>query len=128
MTFAEAPLVLALHDGQHSRIHYALTLAATSAAVSRPVTLFVAGDAIAFLALGWKATKFDDLCKAARVATFAELKHTLIDLKVPIFACEQALWLAGMSEDCLDPALNVEVTGSLHLIQMAVPPATCIFI
>ncbi len=107
MSAAPDKLSIVVFSGDFERVHYAFSMAAASAAVDRPATLFFTMEAIRALAKptadgapGWTA-----MPGAARDAEFAErgvaTMETLIEscaaLDVTFLVCEMGLRAAGLA-------------------------------
>ena len=107
MSAAPDKLSIVVFSGDFERVHYAFSMAAASAAVDRPATLFFTMEAIRALAKptadgapGWTA-----MPGAARDAEFAErgvaTLETLIEacaaLDVTFLVCEMGLRAAGLA-------------------------------
>ena len=113
-------LGILLLSGASSRIHAALMLAATAAALGRAVMLF-ATDAGAPALLASEAAGQEPAEEARRrslgVATCAELRAAAVELGVRLVACETAMRLGGVA--AADLAAGVEVAGMATLLGAA---------
>ncbi len=114
------PLAIAVHADTYSRVHYALVLAATAAAMGRRATLFFAGTAVrALLPDGWRALpgadEDEDRLENGTVG-FAELRDACRELGVQVIACEADLRIARVPAARLDPAWGAEVAGAASFL------------
>lgn len=135
-------LALIVFSGDFARVHYALVLASTAAAIGRPATLFFAGGAVKALRKpdadgipAWRrlataagssagtasAGVIDDGYARAGVATFETLIGACAALGVRFLVCEMALRVAGLDAADLRTDVSIEVTGLVTLLA-AVPP------
>ncbi len=100
-------LSIVVFSGDFERVHYALSMAAASAAVDRPTTLFFTMEAIRALAAagadgapGWTAlpgaAERDAEFAARGVATFEELVEACAALDVKMRVCEMGLRAVGI--------------------------------
>jgi peroxiredoxin family protein len=127
----KAPFSIILYTGDFDRIHYALAMAATAAAMDRPVTLFITMAACrAFLSdshNGWEslplssgvtglpvtgAGMLDQHYIRQGIAGFETLLEAAIDLGIDFIVCEMGLRAMGLTEAEFIPGLSV-TTGSL---------------
>ena len=100
---SEAPdkLSIVVFSGDYARVHYALSMAAASAAVDRPATLFFTMAAIRALAKptpdgapGWAAipgAERDAAFAERGVATLETLIESCVALDVSFLVCEMGL-------------------------------------
>jgi peroxiredoxin family protein len=129
---ASPGLSLLVFSGDFARVHYALVLASSAAAIGRPATLFFAGGAVEALRkpdadgmLGWRrmtaangtsAGVLDDGYARAGVATFETLLGACTALGVRFLVCEMALRLARLDPVDLRADVALEVTGAVSLL------------
>jgi peroxiredoxin family protein len=119
----DAPAValgILLLSAASSRVHAALMLATTAAALGRPVVLFATDSGAASLLAEGAAGQ--EAAEEARrgslgVATCGELRDAAVELGVRLIACETALRLAGIAVERLAP--GVEVAGMATLLGAA---------
>lgn len=117
---SKPPLAIAVHADAYSRVHYALVLAATAAAMGRRATLFFAGTAVrALLPDGWRelpgAEEDDDRQEAGTVG-FEELRDACRDLGVQVIACEADLRISRVPAARLDPVWGASVAGAASFL------------
>ena len=117
---APEPIGILLLSGNSSRVHAALMLATTAAALGRAVVLFATGAGVPALladhAAGQEPAE-EARRQALGVATCGELRAAAGELGVRLIACEAALRLAGISAERLAP--GVEVAGMASLLGAA---------
>jgi len=121
------PMTLVMMSGEAERIHMALMMGATAAAVGRPVTFFFSKNAILFLQNdGWASLKavdgqsgpeMDAALIAKGVADSTVLLDGLAALDARFVACETAL-----REHDVDPATlvkrpAVEISGLADILE-----------
>jgi peroxiredoxin family protein len=117
---SKPPLAIAVHADAYDRVHYALVLAATAAALGRTATLFFAGPAVrALITDGWQqlpgADQDEDRLELGTVG-FIELRDACRDLGVRVIACEADLRLARVPVQRIDPAWGAEVAGAASFL------------
>lgn len=121
------PVSLIVFSGSFERVHYALCIAATAAAVGSTATLLFTGSAIGALVAasgdeppawrklpgedGRSGGAIDDGYRVRGVAGFEELLQACSDLGVRLIACEMGLRIAGLDRAALRGDLNVEEAG-----------------
>lgn len=120
---------------EFERVHYALVLASTAAAIGRPATLFFAGSAVRALvtaaadgapswqalptADGGSAATVDDGFRHRGIATFEILLSACAELGVRFLVCEMALRAAGIEAADLRDDVPFEVAGAATLLSEA---------
>lgn len=131
-------LCIVLLSGCFERVHYALCMASTAAALERPVTLFVTLGALRALIAadaggrpGWMALPVAerpveaaisdgaalDRCNRARgVAGFEELLQACAGLDVEFMACEMGLRALGLAPDALRSDVRLAPGGLATLL------------
>ncbi len=107
MSAAPDKLSIVVFSGDFERVHYAFSMAAASAAVDRPATLFFTMEAIRALAKptadgapGWTAipgAARDAEFAARGVATMETLIESCAALGVTVLVCEMGLRAAGLA-------------------------------
>lgn len=113
--------------GDYERVHYALVIAATAAALDKQVTmLFTLGALVTLKQVaadggpGWRdlpsttgapAVAVDSGYHRQGIATIEELLESCVALGVGFLACEMALRQLSLSLDDLRRDLRVEATG-----------------
>ena len=128
--WTDLAMVVAAHD--YERVHYALVIAATAAALDKRVTLLFTLGALAALKQvaaeggpGWHALPSPTGAPAAAldaahhqqgVATLEELFESCAALGVRFLACEMALRQQRLTVDDLRTDLRVEAAGVAALL------------
>jgi len=117
-----APLGLVVLSGDFARVHYALMMASSAAAIDRPVTLFFTMDAVAALGAGegWRAldgAERDDELKRRNVADMETLLEACAALGVAVMVCEAGLKAADLEPAALRDDLGLQVTGLVTFYQ-----------
>lgn len=97
-------------------MHAAFMLAASAAALDRPVAVFATGEGLAGLARD-APDRADARLRAAGVAGVAELRDACRALGVRLLACDAALKAAGLPQEAL--AAGVEVAGMTTFLAAA---------
>lgn len=148
---AEA-LSLIVFSGDYQRVHYALALASTAAAIGKPVTMLFTGEAIRALARpaadgspGWRTLaaigeggagrerarnggEVDDCYRARGVGGLEELLTACAEMGVRIIVCEMGLRVAGLERAALRNDVAFEVAGLVTFLTAASPGTTPAFI
>ena len=131
-------LGIVLLSGSFERVHYALCMASTAAALERPVTLFVTLAALrAFVAAdghgrpGWMGlpvadepagsevadgAALDARNRARGVAGFEELLQACAAMEVEFMACDMGLRALGLAPGALRSDLRLEPGGLATLL------------
>ena len=110
------PLGIVVLSGDYMRVHYALMMASSAAAIDRAVTLFVTMDAVPLLLApqGWRAlagAERDAGLGQRGVAGMATLLDSCAALGVGFMACEAGLRAQDVEPGRLRRDLAVEVAG-----------------
>ena len=124
---APEKLSLLLLSGTYERVHYALVLASSAAAIGKPATLFFTDQALHALrraeadgAAAWRSLcaasgpdggAVDDDFRARGVAGFEELLSACVDLGVRFIACEMGLRAMRLQPSALRSDVPIEVAG-----------------
>ena len=125
-----ARLSVLVLSGDFFRVHYALVLASSAAALGRPVTLFFTNHALNALRAeaaaggpGWWALDAPGGAAAAnaelqarRLATFEELLLACAEMGVRFIACEMGLRVIDSAPSVLRADLPVEVAGAVTFL------------
>lgn len=126
MTDAAGSLSVLVYSGEFDRVHYALAMAASAAALEKKATLLFTGGAIGALAAdvdgeaGWRTLRSGDGrsggqvdadYRARGVAGFEELLSACAELGVRVIACEMGMRLAGLDRGGLRTDLVIEEAG-----------------
>jgi peroxiredoxin family protein len=131
-------LSIVLLSGSFERVHYALCMASTAAALERPVTLFVTSGALraliaadAYGRAGWMGLPvadepagsqvadggaLDARNRARGVAGFEELLQACASLGVEFMACEMGLRTLGLEPEALRCDLELARGGLATLL------------
>lgn len=110
-----------------ARVHYALVLASSAAALNRPTLLFFTGRALpAMLGTaehpGWygleggQAAARDAAIRASGVVGIEELFSVCVRFSVTFQACEGAMRAAGVAPAALRADLNATVGGAVGVL------------
>lgn len=121
------PMTLVMISGDAARIHMALMMGATAAAMGRPVTYFFSKEAVQFLSKdGWSrmktasglaGTEMDAQLLDKGVADSAVLLDGLSALDVRFVACETALIEHDLEAIDLITRPAVEVSGLADILE-----------
>jgi len=121
------PMTLVLMSGEADRIHMALMMGATAAAVGRPVTFFFSKGAICFLQVdGWgkllsengqTGLEMDEALMAKGVADSTVLLDGLGALDARFVACETALRERDIDTATLVTRPSVEISGLADILE-----------
>ena len=119
-------LSLVVFSGEFDRVHYALAMAASAAALGKPATLLFTGSALRALVAdvdgeaGWRSLhsgdgrsggQTDGDYRARGVAGFEELLSACAELGVRLIACEMGMRVAGLDRGMLRTDVAVEEAG-----------------
>jgi peroxiredoxin family protein len=120
-------LSLLVLSGTYERVHYALVLASSAAAIGKPATLFFTDQALRALrraeadgAPGWRSLSaaagsdggaVDEDFRARGVAGFEELLSACVELGVRFIACEMGLRAMRLEPPALRSDVPIEVAG-----------------
>lgn len=115
------PLSLIVESGGFGRVHYALAIAASAAAVGRPATLFFTMEALWALEAeqGWRAlpgAEADARLAAAGCADFETLVASCAELGVAFMACEMGLKAIGLPRARLRGDVTIAEGGLATLL------------
>ncbi len=152
---AEGPptaLSVVVHSGAFARIHYALVMAASQAALGRGAILFFTMEAVAALRrpagtgadAAWRslpageggravdgcrtAGELDDRFRERGTATFEELVTSAAEIGVQFWVCEMGLKALGIKADELRDDLGIEVSGMVSLLRATPAGAALVFV
>ena len=130
-------LSLIVSSGAFGRVHYALVLASSAAAIGKPATLFFTHQALSALGAadaegvpGWRRLAADaesdggaadDAWRARGVGGFEELLAACVEMGVRFIACEMGLRVMGMTADDLRADVPIEMAGVVTLLGDASP-------
>ena len=126
---AAAGLTLVVQTRAFDRIHYALMLAVSNAAIGGPTTLFFGIEGVEALraeglaglttAAGETGEAFTGRLQAAGAATPDDLFEALVELEAGLFACDTGLVVAGLKPGDIRSDLGVQVTGLTDILARA---------
>ena len=127
---AKHRLAIVIQDGAFERVHYALVLASSAAAIDRPVTLFFTMQACRALrppeALGpWAAGEAE--LEAKGLARFETLLGACAELGVDLLVCEMGLRAVDMTESDLRDDIAIRQTGAVTFLNEAGEDAQMLF-
>lgn len=127
MTGGVDKLSLVVFSGDFARVHYALAMAASFAALGNSATLLFTGEAVQALGAasgegepGWQsltaagarsADEVDGSYRACGVAGFEELLVACAELGVRLIACEMGMRIAGLDSGALRTDVTIEEAG-----------------
>jgi peroxiredoxin family protein len=130
-------LSLLVLSGTYERVHYALVLASSAAAIGKPATLFFTDQALRALrraeadgAPGWRSLSaaagadggaVDEDLRARGVAGFEELLSACVELGVRFIACEMGLRAMRLEPSALRSDVPIEVAGVVTFLGDASP-------
>lgn len=122
-------LTLVVQTRALDRIHYALMLAVSAAALGAPTTIFFAIEGVHALeakgldrletAAGEPGRAFLDRLAAAGAAAPDELIAALAELEARFAACDTGLAVAGLSAEDLRDDVPIETTGLADVLASA---------
>jgi len=126
-------LSIAVYDGSLDRVHYAFVMAAATAALGIPVTMFFTMEACRVLLKssvdGAVSTSDMDTGLAAKgVATFTELLEACAEMDVKFMVCEMGLVARDMHIEDLRDDLSIEIVGFVTFIMDARADGQMIFV
>lgn len=140
-------LSVVVYDGHFDKVHYALAMAASAAALNMPVTLFFTMDACTALMMstdgrqpGWHALPvsgadetgtgidMDNQFQTQKIATFEELLVACVELGVTFMVCEMGLKARHLSVDGLRADIPVEPGGLVTFLSNATKDGSIVFI
>ena len=142
-------LSIALYAGTFDRVHYALVMAAATAAMGIPVTMFFTMDACRVLLKpsedglpSWRtmpvsegtisggdvAGAMDDRFGTRGVATFNELLEACVDMNVKFMVCEMGLVARDLRIVDLREDLPIEIVGFVSFLMDAQADGQMLFV
>ena len=115
-------LSLIIFEGEFSKVHYALSVAATSAAAGKQTILFFAGDACICLTkdAGWKQLKSSNRNKhyvKLGLPGFEEMLKACIELSTRFMVCEMGLSLLKINKQLLRNDINIYEGGLFTFLE-----------
>ena len=134
-----AQLSIVIYDGHYDKIHYAMAMASSAAAIDKSVTLFFTMDAAkALMQSGWRdlplsqgsgnGGAMDDGFKSQKIATFEELLSACIELGVTIMVCEMGLKARDLSAGTLRDDIPITPGGLVTFLSDAHADGSVVFI
>jgi peroxiredoxin family protein len=133
-------LSLVVHSGDFDKVHYALVLAASAAAIGTPATLFftmgacraLGADSAAWQAmpsgLGGDGGERDAGFAERRLATFEELLSACAEMGVRFLVCEMGLKAMDLTRDDLRRDITIEEGGVVTFLNDAAGDGAMMFI
>ena len=138
-------LSVIVYSGAYDKVHYALVMAASAAAIGRPVTLFFTMGATRALARpgrdkkpAWRKMPLsegkgtgggrDDRYAKSGVATFEELLASCVQFGVKFMVCEMGLRAMDMEGGRLRADVPVEEGGVVSFLNDASKDGAIVFI
>ena len=142
---AHSRLAIVVFSGDYDRVHYALAMASTAAAVNRPATLFFTSGALkalrrdsadgvpGWIALGPAGNGASPALRDAHhagvgIAGFEELLSACVELGVGIMVCEMGLKAEGMTAADLRADVPVKPGGLVTFLAEAGEDGKIVFI
>ncbi len=140
---AKHALNIVVYDGRFDKVHYALAMAASAAAIDRPASLFFTMDACRALMLdaagdpAWRALPtttgelggaMDDRFAADKIATFEELLESCGEMGVTVMVCEMGLKARNLSADTLRRDIDVAPGGLVTFLSGPAKDGQLVFI
>ena len=120
---AAQPLTFIIQSASPDRVHYALMMAASNAALGGPVTLFFGIGAEGVLRASPHAEQelaaFSEKLDGAGIASLDDLLAALVELDCRIAVCDSALAFAAITAANLRADIPVEVTGLTDILAHA---------
>jgi len=138
-------LSLIVFSGTFEKVHYALVLAASAAAIGRPATLFFTMDACRALlkpgkdgAAAWRHLPLesgtgeggtvDDGYAAKGVATFEELLMACVEMNIQFMVCEMGLRAMGLDRAALRDDVPLQDGGVVTFLNDASSDGAMMFV
>jgi len=142
-------LSIVVYAGFYDKVHYALVMASSAAAIDRPVTLFFTMGACRVLKKtgpggepAWRSMPLsegesrgcanggekDDVYAATSVATFEELLRSCVQMGVTFMVCEMGLRAEGMEGEPLRDDIPLQQGGVVTFLNDASKDGALFFI
>ncbi len=138
-------LSVVVYDGHFDKVHYALAMASSAAALDMPVTLFFTMDACRALMISssdgqpvWRTMPLsesggtggdmDDRFQVRKIAPFEDLLTACKELGVTFMVCEMGLKARDLSADDLRKDIPVEPGGLVTFLSNAAKDGSIVFI
>lgn len=137
------PLSVVVYDGHFDKVHYALAMAASAAAIDRPTTLFFTMDACRALMRDeagdpvWRALPtttgesggaMDERFAAEKIATFEELLASCAELGVTVMVCEMGLKARGLETGALRGDVEIAPGGLVTFLSGPAKDGQLVFV
>ena len=115
-------LSIIIFEGEFSKVHYALSIGATSAAAGKETILFFAGTACISLKknLGWKLLQNSNINSdyiKQGLPDFEEMLQACIDLPIRFMVCEMGLNLLKINKQLLRNDINIAEGGLFTFLE-----------
>ena len=111
----KSKLIIILHSDEKDKINYALSIAATAAAIERETKLFFAGKTVNNL-LDQKTLKYKNIISKFNFSNNKELLLANIELKTSFLICSGALDHNNINKENLRNDINWKITGLTEII------------
>jgi len=138
-------LSVVVYDGHYDRVHYALAIASSAAALETPVTLFFTMSACRALMVSpdddqplWRAMPLsesdgcggdmDDRFQTQKIATFEELLTACMELGVTFMVCEMGVKARNLVADNLRKDVPVKPGGLVTFLSDTSKDGSIVFI
>ncbi len=144
-TEEHASLSIVVYDGHFDKIHYALAMASSAAALDKPATLFFTMDAVRALMTdtdgnpAWRALPvsrgthanggaMDDELAEKFIGTFEELLRACLDMGVTVMVCEMGLKACDLGVEHLRDDIPVTPGGLVTFLTHVSKDGSVVFI
>ena len=138
-------LSIVIYDGHFDKIHYALAMASSAAAIETTVTLFFTMDAAHALMVSkdgtpaWRALpvsqsshqsggEMDDFFVEQIIGTFEDLLSACVEMGVTIMICEMGLKARKLSTESMRTDVPITPGGLVTFLSRASKDGSIIFI
>lgn len=138
-------LSLVIYDGHYDKVHYALAMASSAAALEIPVTLFFTMNACRALMVSaddgrplWRTMPLsesdgtggdmDDEFRAQKIGAFEELLGACMDLGVTFMVCEMGLKARNLPADDLREDVPIKPGGLVTFLSGGAKDGSIVFI
>ncbi len=138
-------LSIVVYDGHYDKVHYALAMASSAAALEMPVTLFFTMNASKALMLSaddghpvWQdlplseqegaGRDMDDQFKSQKIGAFEDLLTACVELGVTFMVCEMGLKARNLSAESLRQDIPVEPGGLVTFLSNTSKNGSVVFI
>lgn len=138
-------LSIVVYDGHYDKVHYALAMASSAAALEMPVTLFFTMNACRALMLSAKDNQplwrvmplsesdgagvdMDAQFQTQKIGTFEDLLTACVELGVTFMVCEMGLKARNLSAENLRTDVPVKPGGLVTFLSDASKTGSIVFI